>query len=58
MQRLEDSQFPLAETPAKPLQTVAAFRLCRSPVLNAWYRLAHFSPAPTELRSVERVILH
>jgi len=49
LQRLEDSRFPHDETPAEPLQAVAAFRLCRSPVLNAWYRL--FSPGHGEAES-------
>jgi formylglycine-generating enzyme required for sulfatase activity len=43
------SQFPRNETPAEAMQSVAAFRFCRSPVLNAWYCL--FSPGHGESAS-------
>ena len=52
LQRLETSQFPKNETPATPVQTVAAFRLCRTPVLNDWFRL--FSPGHGESDSSYR----
>lgn len=52
LQRLENQLFPQNETPAMPLQTVAAFRLGRTPVLNEWYRL--FSPGHGESDSSYR----
>ena len=46
LQRLENQLFPQNETPATRVQTVAAFRLGRTPVLNECYRL--FSPGHGE----------
>ena len=49
LDRIESQQFPKNETSLEPIQTVDAFRLSRSPTLNAWYRL--FAPGHGEVES-------
>ena len=49
LDRLEQQQFAHDETPMEATQKVEAFRLCRCPTLNGWYRL--FAPGHGEVDS-------